>query len=314
MNKKHFYYSGKTGIGYTKGFEKKKLAKYSVNIGNICEFGCSFCYVPSVTRKQKTVRSIIDQGYEVGEFSSYRYKDNVLRTVAKDLRKFEPDDDSMVIFCTTCDPCANSEHADTSVEAIKLVMEKSNLQVRVLSKSILIKIMAQKLSMHKDRVTYSLSTGTANDKISAAIEAHASPIGKRIEALHWLQGHNFRTYGMICPVLPSEVENVETLIDNVRPEKCEHVWVEAINVRGKSLARTYEKLVDAGLNDHAEKLKKVMGNNDSWVKYSKALFTRIQAEMKKRGELEKLRFLQYISRLPEEEKRFFENAEGAVCL
>lgn len=311
MSKKHFYYSGKTGIARTEGFRHKMLADYSVNIGNICEFGCSFCYVPSITMKQKTVKSILEKGYKIGEFSSYRYKDNVLHTVAKDLRKIQSNDHGTVIFCTTCDPCANLKHADISIETIKLIMEKSNLQVRVLSKSILIKRIAQSLSAYHNRVTYGLSTGTSMDEISQAIEEHVSPIRKRVETLHWLQDNDYRTYGMICPVLPSEIQNVSKLIDQVRPEYCEHVWVEAVNVRGKSLVKTYKQLNEHGLKNHADELKRVMGDKANWIAYSKELFLAFQSEMRKRGQIEKLRFLQYVS---PEDKEFFQQQEGAICL
>jgi DNA repair photolyase len=257
------------------------------------------------------VKNILDKGYKIGEFSSYRYPDNVLKTVANDLKKIGPNDKSTVIFCTTCDPCATPDHADITIEAIKLIMAKSNLQVRVLSKSILIKTIASALTLYKDRITYSLSTGTADERVSKAIEAHASPISKRVDALHWLQDNHFRTYGMICPVLPSEIEAVGKLVDQVRPEKCEHVWVEALNVRGKSLVKTYKALADAGLQQHAQQLKKVMGNKQNWLDYSKKLFLAFQEEMRRKDQLHKLRFLQYVC---DDDREFFEKAEGAVCL
>ena len=309
--KKHFYYPCKTGIARTIGFEHKRLAEYSVNIGNICEFGCSFCYVPSITIKQKSVKSILDKGYDIEEFSSYRSKENVLYTVAQDLRKIKRGDQGTVFFCTTCDPCAIPEHTDISIAAIKMIMEKSNLQVRVLSKSVLIRDIAEALFSYKKRITYSLSTGTSLEKISKAIEKNASAIKQRVEMLHWLQDNNFRTYGMICPVIPSEVDRVKQLVDQIRPELCEDVWVEAVNVRGKSLINTYEKLMNAGLEKHAQELKRVMGNKNDWRDYSKKLFLHFQKEMRDRGQLKKLHFLQYVS---PEDKEFFEKQEGAVCL
>ena len=54
-----------------------------------------------------------------------------------------------------------------------------------------------------------------------------------------------------------------------------------------------------------------MGDKEQWRAYSKELFLRFQSEMKKRGQLEKLRFLQYVS---PENKEFFEKQEGAICL
>lgn len=309
--KKNFSYSGKTGIARTEGFSHKLLADYSVNIGNICEFGCTFCYVPAVTGKQKTVQSILRQGYSVGEFSSYRSRENVLTTVAEDLRKIKPGDRSTVFFCTTCDPCATQEHAEISIEAMRLILKRSDLQIRVLSKSILIKEITLALTDYKGRIVYSLSTGTALEEISRSIEHYASSIGYRVKTLHWLQDNNYRTYGMICPVLPSEIHNVAALIDQVRPEYCEHVWVEAINLRGKSLVNTYNQLMSSGLEEHACELKRVIGNRKNWLEYSKKLFLAFQQEMDKRGALDKLRFLQYVSK---DDKEFFALQKGAICL
>jgi len=306
-----FNYLGNTGIGRTKAFEEKHLAEYSVNIGNICAFGCTYCYTPSVTSKQKIIRDIITQGYNIDEISCYRHMDNVLECVAWDLKKIHPDDHRTVFFCTTCDPCATKEHADTTIKAIRLIMERSKLQVRLLSKSVNIIHIAQDLAVYRDRITYSLSTGTASPDISRAIEERASNITERIQALHWLQDNGFRTYGMICPVLPSEGDNVIQLLDQVRPELCENVWVEAVNVRGKSLVQTYKKLIDADLMDHAEELKRVMNNKAAWIEYSKRLFLGFQSEMRDRGLLDRMYFLQYVSK---GDINFFEGNPGAVCL
>jgi DNA repair photolyase len=306
-----FQYTGKTGIASTEGFKHKLLADYSVNIGNICEFGCTFCYVPSVTTKQKTVKAILDKGYKVEEFSSYRYRENVLETVATDLKKISSTDKGTVIFCTTCDPCATSEHAEITIEAIKLIMSQSNLNVRVLSKSVLIRKIAESISENKDRIMYSLSTGTSSEEISRAIEGNASLISARVKTLHWLQDNGYRTYGMICPVIPSEVKGVSKLLDQVRPQLCEYVWAEAINVRGKSLINTYNKLKMSGLEIDADELKRVMESRLNWNTYSVTLFKNFQEEMRSRGLLDKLRFLQYMN--PEIEKHF-RDQPGAVCL
>ena len=75
MAKKHvFYYDGKTGIAEIKGFKEKGLAELSCNIGNSCEFGCAFCYVPAIANKQKTFQQVIAKGYDVDDFTLYRAK------------------------------------------------------------------------------------------------------------------------------------------------------------------------------------------------------------------------------------------------
>lgn len=313
--KKKFSYQGDTGIAPSPEFEKKLLAKYAVNIGNMCDFGCTFCYVPVVTTKHKPIQDILKGGNSLGEFSSYRDPKNVLATVRRDLKskKLKKNDNSEVFFCTTCDPCSTLEHTETSIEAIRAIFLGSKLQVRILSKSSLIKHVAEELVDYKDRIVFSLSTGTSLPEISASIEHFASPIEERVETLHWFQDNGFRTYGMICPVLPSEVENTSQLLRQVRPQFCEHVWVEALNVRRKSFVNTHNTLMASGLNEHAAELQRVMGagNKKHWVEYSKKLFLSFQQQLKDMGQLQKLRFLQYVTKY---DRAFFESQEGAVCL
>jgi DNA repair photolyase len=261
--------------------------------------------------KQKSVKDIMDQGFQIGEFSSSREMDNVLSTVTNDLKRIKPDDVRTVFFCTTCDPCGNMTQKEISREAIKLIMENSNLNVRVLSKSVLVKKLAEELPEYKHRIKYSLSTGTVLDEIAKTVEKYTSPIKPRVEALHWLQDNGYQTYGMICPVLPYEVKYAKELLDQVRPEKCGRIWVEAINVRGKSLVNTYNELVDAGLEDHAEALQAAMSNRANWREYSKELFLAFQRELKERNFLDKLCFLQYVS---VHDREFFQSQPGAVCL
>ena len=312
--KQEFTYEGKTGIAETKGFQKKGLSDFSCNIGNICEIGCTFCYVPSVTAKQKYVQRILQKGYSVEEFSLYRTKDNLLNCVKRDLKKFNSGDHRVVLFCTTCDPCATEEHADITKSAIRLIMKYSDLQVRVLSKCTLVFDIAKELDFYRHRIIYSLSIGTIRPEISACIEENASPIEERIETLKSLQDKGFRTYGMLCPILPSEMDSLDELIDETRPQLSEYVWAEAINVRGKSLVKTRDQLLKCNLDESAKALEQVMGNRKNWRNYSKELFLRIQAKMKKRGVLEKLRFLQYVKGEPPEFTAFFESQEGAICL
>ena len=164
---------------------------------------------------------------------------------------------------------------------------------------------------YSERMIFSLSTGTSIKEISNAIEKYATPISSRLETLYWLQDNGYRTFGMICPVIPSEIDRVNILLNQVRPDKCEGIWVEAINVRGKSLVNTYKRLEEAGLYDHANELKNVMGNRKAWSNYCKKLFIKFKAEMKKKYLLHKLHFLQYVTK---EDKKFFESHLEAICL
>lgn len=314
MKKFSLSYWGKTGIAESKGFQKKGLAELACNIGNVCEFGCTFCYVPAVTTKQKYVQDVLAMGMKIDDFSLYRTRENVLDYVKRDLAKIKASDHRTVFFCTTCDPCSNEEHTKTTAMAIRLIMESSQLQVRVLSKSELILGLAESLKEWRDRIVYSLSTGTCRPEISRAVEGSASPIRKRVVALHSLQDRGYRTFGMICPILPTDVKNTSELLDQVRPDRCEQVWAEAVNVRGKSLVKTQQHLKKDGLRDDASLLEEVMGDRAAWRKYCLELFFKLQSSLKSRGQLHKLRFLQYTTGQPQEFVSAFRLEQGGVRL
>jgi hypothetical protein len=67
----------------------------------------------------------------------------------------------------------------------------------------------------------------------------------------------------------------------VRPDLCEQVWAEAINVQGKSLVNTYNYLKEAGLTENAEELQRMMNNKNAWRKYTQQLFINFQNDLKK---------------------------------
>jgi len=311
MTKTPFRYNSKTGIAKAEGFKKKGLADYAVNIGNVCEFACSYCYVPDLPFQHPSVKELLAQGYNREEISNYRDRDNILATVAKDLKRISPDNTSTVFFCTTCDPCANAEHVKMTTAAAKLILSQSKLKVRILSKSDRIVDAASELSEYKDRVFYGLSTGTCLAEISRSIETNATPIKNRIAGLHWLQDHGFRTFGMICPVLPSEKGRVKELLDQVRPEFCEDIWVEAINDKGYSLTNTLAALEKFGLDWHSYALKGVMGSKDKWRQYTKELYVAFERELWKRGSFDKFHYLQYVTKA---DRDFFSLKRCAVCL
>lgn len=311
MSKKQFSYKGKTGFAETEGFKKKGLADYACNIGNICIFSCSYCYVPDMPFKHSSVKELIEAGHDTRQISNYRDHDNLLDTVTKDLKKISPDDTSTVFFCTTCDPCATSDHTKITTALARLILSQSNLQVRILSKSSKIIEVATGLSDFKGRVVYGLSTGTCLDEISKSVETNASPIKERVAALHWLQDNGYRVFGMICPVLPSEKGRVKELINQIRPELCEDIWVEAINDKGSSLTNTLAALNNSGLEWHAYALKSIMDDKNHWRRYAQELYTAFEREFERRGMLKKYHFLQYVTKA---DNTFFSVSRYAICL
>jgi hypothetical protein len=116
---------------------------------------------------------------------------------------------------------------------------------------------------------------------------------------------------MICPVLPSEKGRVKDLLDQIRPEFCEDIWVEAINDKGTSLTNTKAALMKSGLDWPSSAMTSIMTSKNAWRQYAKDLFLAFQREFKKRTILHKFHYLQYVTKA---DKEFFSGQPGAVCL
>jgi hypothetical protein len=99
---------------------------------------------------------------------------------------------------------------------------------------------------------------------------------------------------MICPSLPQrDYEKYSTAIcDAIRIEKCEHVWAEVINLRGKSMQATLDGLHGENLYEEADMLQAVHGPGaaENWEQYARQTFLAHTKNIPP----EKLRFLQYI--------------------
>jgi hypothetical protein len=225
----------------------------------------------------------------------------------------DPSDRRVMFGSPLVDVAANLPTARQTIAACRLILKKTRWQIRLLSKSALLRLVAEELKDHKDRVIFGLSTGTIPDKLAMSFELGASAPSARIRTLHWLQANGYRTYGMICPILPQvdyEAFAV-TAADMIRADQCEHVWAEVLNVRGKSLLQTCFGLRRGGFEDQANLLESVSGpeNKAAWEEYARAAFlalTRVVGP-------EKLRFMQYVQ---QGQRQWWQRHEplGAVLL
>ncbi len=194
-----------------------------------------------------------------------------------------------------------------TVEACKLILELTNWHIRLLSKSNLLPMIAQGLNGHprfmdafntgvnvsRQRVIFGVSTGTLDDTLAAAFEQGTPKVSKRIQSLHWLQDHGFRTYGMVCPSLPQkDYRNFAWQMRYaLRIENCEHVWAEVINVRGDSMVRTCAGLRAGGFDWEASELERVAEDKAAWEQYSRDTFEAHTHFVPPH----QLRFLQYVN-------------------
>jgi len=297
------------------GFKHKLLCDGpTFSAGTACQYSCSFCYVPAVMAK--LVSGKFDAKHEDIVIRRERAVDTLRGqlTDSKGRPKFNDPNDRRVIYASPLvDVASNMELVAETVELCKVILELTNWDIRLLSKSNLLPKVAEQLCGYqrwtvefppdpRKRIIFGVSTGTLDNKLAQAFEKGCPLVSKRIESLHWLQDNGFRTFGMICPSLPqwlsgcSDTKAYEDfagdMAASIRVDRCEHIWAEVINLRGESFTRTEKALQDAGYGSMAMELRRVSNDKDQWEQYARLTFlahTRFIPPSK-------LRFLQYVNK------------------
>jgi len=324
-----FTVPAKTVINFKSLFSKKLLCDgMTFSAGSACAYSCSFCYVDSMMQKQQDW--LKNHGVTGKHMSHVVRRENAADISRKQILS-KPEafrQSKQVIYASPLvDVAANMDLVRETVEICKVILELTNWDIRLLSKSNLLPKVAQALADEVDagksftsdyayhgtrsRVIYGVSTGTLDDNLAAAFEQGTPKVSKRIESIHWLQDNGFRTFGMICPSLPQRdyEKFARDMANALRPERLEHCWAEVINVRGDSFKRTEKALGAAGFHWEAAQLNLVSHDKSAWEEYARATF---EAQWKYYG-ADKFRFLQYVTK--ETREWWQRNAQfGAVIL
>ena len=291
------------------------------SLGTTCVYKCCFCYVIPMIRKQAAVQEVLQKIRGDGR----TLEDVVIRrrgaldrlyqmlTIEKP-KKINLRKKQVVFTSPLVDPAANMELARETAAACELIFELTNWDVRVLSKSNLLpKVVELVPEKFRQRLIMGVSTGTLDDGLARAFEIGTPLVSKRLASLHRMQEAGYRTYGMLCPILPQADYDAyaEQTLKAVRVDRCEHVWAEVLNVRGDSFTATHKALLDSGYKEEAERLNKVFGPDagDAWEEYARATFEALT----KRVPAGKLRFMQYVD---EKSIQWWakQRARGAVML
>ena len=326
-----FLVAGKTVINFDSRFDKKLLCDgMTFTTGQACVYSCSFCYVEAMQKKavdRFKADGVVYPAVSHGRLSGHAgvvIRNQDALAIARQQILSKPEEFRLakkVIYSSPkVDVAANMELVRETVEMCKLILALTNWDIRLLSKSNLLPKVADALYEWSaidenpnsvNRLIYGVSTGTLDDKLASAFEVGCPKVSKRIESLHWLQDHGFRTFGMICPSLPQAVSHgghslsgnnessvtlaylkfAQDMATAIRWEKCEHVWAEVINLRGDSFTKTIAALNEGGYGAMAQELTRVSLDKDAWEAYAAKTFL---GHAQVYGTSGKLRFLQYV--------------------
>ena len=287
-----------TVLNIGSGFSHKELCdRGTITGGTACMYSCAYCSVGATMFRSPDTAILrlleiahgdaIIRRLDPGKIlrGQLTYKDGTPRYKGKG--------GGVVILSPIVDPLPSIGFLEESLELVLLIMELTDWDVRVLTKSMLVRKLAALIpAQHRHRIIYGLSLGTLDDGIGKVIEKLTSLPSKRLEAYHELQKQGLRTYSMHCPVLPQADYQAyaQRLAAVTNWGRDEHVWVEALNSRGESTEKTISALRTGGFNREADLLTEATRSHVAWeFGYNRPLFEAMASVCPP----EKLRYLVY---------------------
>ena len=209
-------------------------------------------------------------------------------------RYADPKDNRVIYGSTLVDVCGTKAQTEMTIKICREILNLTNWQIRLLSKSAALEKVAEAFSKeeYKKRMIFGLSTGTLDEKVAGTFEIGPSSVSARLRALKELQEEGYRTFGMLCPILPQA--NYDRFADEVAAhiniKRCEHVWAEVLNSRGESMNATIAALNKGGCKTQAALLEQAVRTGAGWDEYAQKTFLALTKVIPP----EKLRFLQYV--------------------
>ena len=305
---------------------KKKLADYHLDALKFCEFGCSYCSSNAGLHLQFKKRTLNEAVAEAtGQpFDPHNARDLVitykelveaLQNELSSHRRMHGAGQTLVYSQLTDGFSPVLLKTGTARRILELLITKTKYRIRVLTKNAIIGTpeWVDFFVEHADRFVVGLSIGTLDNQFSQRMEWRTSRPESRVKALHNLQDAGVPTFGMLCPVFPQVVETdeLERLIESVRPEQCEHVWTETYNDRTNW--RHVRKCYDEGSSGW-NWMTRVFAEKDMtvWSRYATELYVRIHKVAVRDGWTDKLRYLLYEDGITAEDAKVFRGLEGLL--
>lgn len=283
----------------------KGLATDKLDLCAICEHGCRYCSTNNGllwTFKKQSFGDAIEQklGKRVSPTDDpylHIVYDGVVEQLERELSGHRPTfGKGKVLVVSQLTDAFGPYLVGQGVtrKALDLVLRFTQYTIRILTKSAVVghPEWVEYFRQHHDRFVVGLSIGSLDDDWARRIEIGTSLPSARIRALHVLQDAGVRTFGMACPVFPDAARHLHDLLDAIRPERCETVWIEPLNDRDNwEVVRdgypvgspSYQWFTDTFGRRNAE----------SWSQYASYLWVQTQLRAQSEGWLEKLRFMLY---------------------
>lgn len=309
------------------GFQKKLLSDLHIELAALCEFGCSYCSSNTGYYLRVNAQAFAKEtAKQTGAAFDPRSDHDLFLTYADLVGDLDRELDGKpasfgagktLMVSQLTDPFSPElVKLGITIVALERLLRRTAFRLRILTKSAAVADppFLYLFEKYPGRVVVGLSLGTLDDAWGARVEKGTSAPSARLRAHLALQDAGVATYGMLCPVFPDQVEHLVPLLDALRIERCEHVWVEPFNDRS-NWRHVAASLPDDAKGESARAwFEDVFGQNKTarWSHYAASLYEQTHKHAVTAGWTDKLRFLLYEEGITEADADRFDSLDGVL--
>lgn len=275
LSKNVYDHQRKVSVDRNEEFKKKRLATHDVDVGFICDHGCTYCSTPSILSKNpsfkdtgKTAAQLLAAGCAVIDTDTpNRVPGSVKNLTADDIVMMCPKTDGWSPAC---------QKHNLGKKVLKAILDRNpDCKVRVLTKNAALAKDLAGLVQYKHRIMASLSLTAPRSKshLAKIMEPNASTVAERLDALKEIKELGFEVYGMCCPAVPgllTSEEDLEELLRELLQWEPETIWLEAVNPRGAGLKNTeaaFREVGETGIADQVKAIRNGKTHDDYVVEF-----------------------------------------------
>lgn len=260
-------------------FKLKSLSSWSYNIAVGCEHACRFCYVPEVSTirmgPKLAERGVKDPDAEWGDYVFLRdWHENKFQhslRMAEATKDLNLDGNRAVMLCTTTDPyqVLKQPYGATRQNlvrwALKSILEKSTLNVRILTRSPLAQEDFDLMKEFGPRLLFGMSLPTLNNTLAKIYEPKAPAPSQRLSTLRAARDAGLNIYVAVAPVYPDcDDQDMRATLNAIGLLDPVTVFMEPINIRAGNVKR---------IEEHAKSLSvtvktDVYSTPEAWREYA----------------------------------------------
>lgn len=289
-------------------FQHKSLSDWACNTSVGCLHGCRFCYVPEVSTiklsTQLKERGVNDPDAEWGSYAFLRnFDEKKFRASLGKAEHTHPDDLSRdgnraIMFSSTTDPYQVFFHPDVEkrnslnrggaammTRILEIIRDESTLNVRILTRSPLVRSDFEVLKSLGNRVVLGMSLPTLNAQLAQVYEPGAPAPIRRLETLRMAQQEGIPLCVMMAPTFAEcGRDDLRATLEAVKPLNPLTIFHEPINIRADNAQR---------IADHAKTLgvsvdTSVFSSRKAWEHYALRSFADMEAMAKEVGVYDQL--------------------------